>query len=202
MDTRPAKSSTRGAPVAPLALIVLSFGLLNCHPHPAAPHQNSYPPAGYGAAPRPAGGHGPAQGAAGAKTAPLPPAVRAVLEQYLNILRTSRSVAECASRLVPIAGGGLVNEDGRSLRRSVPPYSLKKDFNNVRFYARPTRITRVSPRRSNGEGFGPSAIRGLRYTVYIAKASGQPGMPAPISIMVPDRHAFVQGPRIVGIGSL
>lgn len=134
--------------------------------------------------------------------APLPAAVRTVLEQYLNILRTSRSVEECASRLVPIAGGGLVNEDGRSLRQTVPRFSLKKDFENVRFYASPTQITRVSPRRSNGEGFGPSAIRGMRYTIYIAKAPGQPGMPSPISIMVPDQHAFVRGPRVVGIGSL
>ena len=125
-----------------------------------------------------------------------------MLEQYLNILRTSRSVDECASRLVAIAGGGLVNEDGRSLRQTVPRFSLKKDFNNVRFYAQPTKITRVKVRRSNGEGYGASAIRGQRYTIYIAKAPGQAGMPSPISIMVPEAHAFVRGPRVVGIGSL
>ena len=105
-------------------------------------------------------------------------------------------------RFTPIAGGGLVNEDGRSLRATVPPFSLKKDFNDVRVYAQPAQVTRIQVRLQQSDGYGASAIRGTEYKIWIAKAQGQPGMPAPISIMVPENHPFVRGPKVVGIGSL
>ncbi len=132
----------------------------------------------------------------------LPKAVRQVLDQYIDILSTSKDLDECAQRFVNIAGGALVNEDGRTLRNSVMPYSLKKDFGGVKFYQQPLAISRVNASPSNGTGFGPSAIRGMVYKIWIDKKPGQAGMPAPISIMVPEGHAEIKSPKVVNIGSL
>ena len=159
--------------------------------------QGSQPPGAYG--PGPSGG--------ATQTGPyeanqLPAPVRGTLDQYVQILSSSGSLEECAQRFSQIAGGGLVNEDGRSLRATIAPYSLKKDHQNIRFYARPLQITRVQVRPDQSDGYGASAIRGTENKIWIAKAQGQAGMPAPISIMVPENHPFVRGPRVVGIGSL
>lgn len=142
-------------------------------------------------------------GAYGARgqSAPLPANVQQLLEQYVQILRSSTSLEDCAQRFTPIAGGGLVNEDG-TLRATVPPYSLKKDRDDVRFYATPLRITRVEATAGVGTGFGATAIRGTQYKIWIGKAPGAGGMPAPIAILIPDGHPTIQGPRVVGIGSL
>jgi len=132
----------------------------------------------------------------------LPPEVKAVLVDYLKILRGSASVEDAGKAFVAIAGGGVVNEDGASLRTDVTRFSLKKDFDGVKFYADPVVITRVNATASNGQGFGPSAIKGKVYKIWIAKKDGAAGMPAPISIMVPEGHATIKTPRVVGIGSL
>ena len=132
----------------------------------------------------------------------LPEPVWQVLDQYLNLLAHSRSIEECSTRFASIAGGTLVNEDGRSLRATVPKFSLKKDFQNVRFYALPPRITRVDVTRDVTTGYGPSALHGTRYKIWVAKAEGQAGMPAPIAILVPEQHPSVRDPKVVGIGSL
>ena len=134
--------------------------------------------------------------------ASLPQEVRQTLSSYIALLRKSPSLDACAEQFTRLAGGGLVNEDGQSLRGSVKPYSLKKDFQNVRFYAEPLRITRVNATPNRSSGYGASALRGTLYKIWIAKAEGQAGMPAPISILVPEGHASIQSPRVVGIGSL
>lgn len=134
--------------------------------------------------------------------ASLPAEVRTTLDNYLSLLRESKSLDDCAERFVELAGGGLVNEDGRSLRGTVKPYSLKKDFQNVRFYAHPIRITRVNATPNRSSGYGASAIGGTIYKIWIDKAKGQAGMPAPISILAPEGHPSIQSPRVVGIGSL
>jgi hypothetical protein len=131
----------------------------------------------------------------------LPPEVKALLDKYLAALRGAKTLEDAAKALAPLAGGGLVNEDGKTLRDSVAPFSLKKDWSNVKFYADPVQITRVVKRKSGTEGFGPSAIGGTRYTMYIAKKEGVSGMPAPISITVPEGHATIKEPRVTGIGS-
>lgn len=174
-------------PLVPTALALLLLA-------PACQSRRSAPPPSY--PPPPGGGPGPAA------DQQVPGPVRGALDQYVQILATSRSLEEAVQRVTPIAGGGLVNEDGRTLRNTVPPYSLKKDWQNVRFYVQPPRITRVQVQPGKAMGFGPSAIRGTVYKVWIAKREGQAGMPAPISIMLPEPHPFVNGPRIVGIGSL
>lgn len=206
MMTRPRIFSTSsGRTVLTLVAGLLLVACTTRRAPPPAPY--APPPPGYGPPPQ---GPPPAIQPAppGAQPGPppaaaqLPAPVRATLDQYVQILASSRSLEECVQRFTPIAGGGLVNEDGRSLRATVPPYSLKKDWQNVRFYAQPAQVTRVDVKENRADGYGPSAIRGTEYKVWIAKAQGQPGMPAPISFMVPDQHPFVQGPRVVGIGSL
>jgi len=130
----------------------------------------------------------------------LPANVRSVLTEYLSILRSQDNLDDVADAFLAVAGGSLVNEGGKSLRSSVKPYSLKKDFENIRFYANPAVITRVNrnptPKTS---GYGPSAIRGTVYKIWIEKADGQAGMPAPISIIVPEGSG---APKVIGIGSL
>jgi hypothetical protein len=133
-------------------------------------------------------------------TAQLPAEVRTVLHAYIELLRNSDSLDECAEQFRAVAGGSLVNEDGRSLRSNVKPYGLKKDFENVKFYANPVNITRVNRNPSiSTSGFGPSALRGNVFKVWIAKAEGQAGIPAPISILVPEGGGT---PKVVSIGSL
>ena len=172
-----------------LASLATTTALVACGP--SSPRRTQPPNA-----PLPAQQHGSHD------TSRLPAAVRGTLDQYVQILASSRSLEECAQRFTSIAGGSLVNEDGRSLRSTVPQYSLKKDHQNVRFYARPAQVTRVQARPNQATGYGQSAIRGTEYKIWIAKARGQPGMPAPITILVPENHPFVRGPKVVGIGSL
>ena len=124
-----------------------------------------------------------------------------MLERYVHMLAMSRSMDELANQFAPIAGGALVMEDGR-LMATVPQFSLKKDWENVRHYKTPPEVTRVVVTAEKVQGYGASAIRGTEYKVWIDKRDPQLGMPAPISLLVPEGHAFVRGPRVVGIGSL
>lgn len=135
-------------------------------------------------------------------TSKLPAEVKAVLEQYVTILRTSADIDQCAEKFLEVAGGGLVNENASGLRQDVPQFSLKKDFNNVKFYADPIKITRVNLSVSNGDGYGWSAIKGKKYKIWIEKANKANGMPAPITILVPEGHESISLPKIVNIGSL
>lgn len=132
----------------------------------------------------------------------LPAEVKAVLESYTKLLLAAKSVDDAGKSFVNIAGGGVVNEDGKSLRADVTRFSLKKDFDGIKFYADPLVITRVNASPSNGQGFGPSAIKGKVYKIWIAKKEGGAGMPAPISIMIPEGHATIKTAKVVNIGSL
>lgn len=133
--------------------------------------------------------------------AKLPKEVKAVLDQYVGALNAP-DLDSCAVLFLPIAGGGLVNEDATALGRDLLDFSLKKDFNNVKFYVQPSKITRVNVRRSNGDGYGASAIKGKIYKIWLAKKPGVAGMPAPVSIMVPEGHETIRTPKVIGIGSL
>ena len=130
-----------------------------------------------------------------------PKEVIEVLKEYVQILK-SENLDKCAEKMISVAGGGLVNETAEKLRIDVPQFSLKKDFNNIKFYADPIKITRVNKRKSNGDGYGASAIRGFIYKIWIDKKKGGRGMPAPISIMVPEGHSTIKTPKVIGIGSL
>ncbi|KAF1079549.1 MAG: hypothetical protein GQF41_4107 [Candidatus Rifleibacterium amylolyticum] len=131
----------------------------------------------------------------------LPTGVLNVLYEYTEVLK-SETLEKCAEAFVAIAGGGLVNENSDALRVDVPQFSLKKDYNNFKFYALPLKITRVNKRYSNGDGYGDSAIAGWVYKIWIDKKKGVNGMPAPISIMVPENHPTIKTPKVIGIGSL
>jgi hypothetical protein len=133
----------------------------------------------------------------------LPENVRQVLVEYVNILRTSANLEECAKKFTAIAGGGLVNEDAQNitLRANVQPFSLKKDFENSKFYANPIKITRVNVSKTNGNGFGASAVAGTLYKIWIDKANPANGMPAPVTIIVPENHPHITSPKVVNIGS-
>lgn len=138
----------------------------------------------------------------------LPKEVKAVLNEYIDILTKSESLEVCAKNMLKIAGGGLVNEEidengvALSLRGTVQPYSLKKDYQNIKFYQNPSKITRVNLGSTNGSGYGESAIAGKVYKIWIDKKSGVAGMPAPISIVVPEGHSTIKTPKVIGIGSL
>jgi hypothetical protein len=84
----------------------------------------------------------------------------------------------------------------------VQPFSLKKDFENVKFYANPAQITRVAKLRSKTSGFGDSAITGESYKIWIAKKEGTSGLPAPTTILVPEGHKTIKVPKVIAIGSL
>lgn len=135
----------------------------------------------------------------------IPKSVLTVLESYIQIIKTSPTLEEAGSQFTKIAGGGLVNESvtNITLRTSILPFSLKKDYGNIKFYADPIEITRVnlSPNVSK-QGFGESAIQGRVYKIWIGKKTGVAGMPAPISILLPEGHASIVDPKVVNIGSL
>lgn len=131
----------------------------------------------------------------------VPAAVIEVLNSYAAVLG-SESLEKCAEAFKGIAGGSLVNETGDNLRANVMQFSLKKDYSNFKFYAVPLQITRVNKGFSNSDGFGASALKGTVYKIWIAKKAGTSGMPAPISILVPENHTTIKSPKIVNIGSL
>jgi len=131
----------------------------------------------------------------------LPAEVLEVLNEYVRIL-SSETLEKCAEAFFAIAGGSLVNPAGTALDIDLPRFSLKKDYDNFKFYAMPLEITRVNKRYSNGDGYGDSAIAGWMYKIWIAKKKGGAGLPAPITIMVPENHPSIKTPKVIGIGSL
>lgn len=131
----------------------------------------------------------------------LPKEVVQVLGTYARVL-LSETLEQCAEKFVEIAGGSLIQEDGKSLHRDVMPFSLKKDHSNLKFYSVPLVITRVNKGFSNGDGYGATAISGVVYKIWIGKKKGVAGMPAPISILVPEGHPTIKTPKVIGIGSL
>ena len=131
----------------------------------------------------------------------LPAEVKQVLDEYIAVLN-SADLDECAKKFVKIAGGHLINGEGDEIARDVKPYSLKKDFNNIKFYQQPVKITRVNYRESDYSGYGNTLIQGKSYKIWIKKKEGTAGMPAPILIIVPVGHEEIKTPKVIGIGSL
>ena len=133
----------------------------------------------------------------------LPPDVKALVQQYVTILRAANGDPEKAAvDFIKIAGGGVVNPDGNALRQDVTRFSLKKDSENVKFYADPIVVTRVNVTDTTGHGFGASAIKGKFYKVWIQKADPKNGMPAPVGVIVPEGHPTIKTPKVDTIGSL
>ncbi len=128
----------------------------------------------------------------------VPGDVIKVLNDYLRILSSSPSLEACAVEVARIAGGHMLSQSG-SISQDVLPYSLKKDYENVKFYQVPAVITRVVVMENDYDGFGPTLIQGTRYKIWIAKKDGVAGLPAPIPVLKPKDGT----PKIVTtIGSL
>jgi hypothetical protein len=128
----------------------------------------------------------------------VPRDVIEVLNNYLKILSTSPSLEACAVEVAKISGGHMLSNSGL-ISGDVLPYSLKKDYENVKFYKVPAVITRVVLIEDDYDGYGPTLIQGTRYKIWIAKKDGVAGLPAPIPVLKPKTGA----PKIVTtIGSL
>lgn len=132
--------------------------------------------------------------------AETPEEVKQLVVDYINVLRTSKTLDECAEKFLKIAGGGMVNPAGTSLRNSVKPYSLKKDFTNRTSVKVPIEIVRVAKTRTGQAGYGVSALAGDWYKVYVKKVDGG-GRPAPIHIVFPENHPTIKVPKVIQIGS-
>ncbi len=131
----------------------------------------------------------------------LPVPVRQTLERYVGILSSAANLDDCAESFTAIAGGGLVNENA-SLRSTIQPFSLKKDYKNIKWYAVPLKVTRVDVRRNRRAGNGDTALVGTEYKIWIDKADKRNGMPAPITILEPEGQQAIVSPRVIAIGSL
>jgi hypothetical protein len=126
----------------------------------------------------------------------LPATVKTVLEEYARILHDNKSIDDAANAFNAIAGGSLVNDEGK-ITKNTRQFGFKKDFNDFKHYAYPIKITRVNKSVSNGDGYGKTKIAGTRYKIWIAKDDSAKGMPAPVSIILP-AHG---DPKVVNIGS-
>jgi hypothetical protein len=126
----------------------------------------------------------------------LPATVKSVIEEYARILHDNKSIDDAANAFNAIAGGSLVNDEGK-ITKNTRQFGFKKDFNDFKHYAYPIKITRVNKSVSNGDGYGKTKIAGTRYKIWIAKDDSAKGMPAPVSIILP-AHG---DPKVVNIGS-
>lgn len=135
------------------------------------------------------------------KVKDVPKEVIVVLNQYLTILSTSKTLEDCGKNLLPIAGGHILAQSGTAISTDVMQFSLKKDYQNVKFYKIPAVITRVQLITNTYDGYGPTLTEGNIYKIWIAKKDGVNGMPAPIPVLVPKNNP--KSPKIVTtIGSL
>jgi len=82
----------------------------------------------------------------------VPPAVIKVLNQYLKVLSESPALEDCAKNIYPYLGGGLLSSDGKKVSSDTIQFSLKKDYNNVKFYSVPAVITRIQLNKNSYDG--------------------------------------------------
>jgi hypothetical protein len=128
----------------------------------------------------------------------VPRDVIEVLNRYLTILTTSPTLEDCAQKMAGISAGHMLSRNG-GISDDVFQFSLKKDYQNAKFYKVPAVITRVQVTDNDYDGYGPTLFEGTGYKIWIAKKDGVAGLPAPIPIIKPASGA----PKIVTtIGSL
>jgi len=131
----------------------------------------------------------------------VPFAVIKVLNQYLKILSESPTLEDCAKNIYPLLGGGLLSSDGKKVSSDTIQFSLKKDYNNVKFYSVPAEITRIQLNKNSYDGFEKTYIEGDIYKIWVKKKEGVAGMPAPIPVIVPKNDP--EHPKVIStIGSL
>jgi len=128
----------------------------------------------------------------------LPDDVKEVLNEYIKILQNATDLNDAASKVKSIFAGHLLNSEGE-VDKDVYYFSLKKDYNNAKFYQYPVEITRISRTMNDYDGFQETLFEGTRYKIWIAKKDGVAGLPAPVPIIKPSKGA----PKVVSvIGSL
>jgi len=131
----------------------------------------------------------------------VPPAVIKVLNQYLKVLSESPALEDCAKNIYPYLGGGLLSSDGKKVSSDTIQFSLKKDYNNVKFYSVPAVITRIQLNKNSYDGYEKTYLEGDIYKIWINKKEGVAGMPAPIPVIVPKNDP--EHPKVIStIGSL
>ncbi|HOU85928.1 MAG TPA: hypothetical protein PK158_13895 [Spirochaetota bacterium] len=131
----------------------------------------------------------------------VPFAVIKVLNQYLKILSESPTLEDCAKNIYPLLGGGLLSSNGKKVSSDTIQFSLKKDYNNVKFYSVPAEITRIQLNKNSYDGFEKTYIEGDIYKIWVKKKEGVAGMPAPIPVIVPKNDP--EHPKVIStIGSL
>ena len=131
----------------------------------------------------------------------VPSAVIKVLNQYLEVLSESPTLEDCARNIYPYLGGGLLSSDGKKVSSDTIQFSLKKDYNNVKFYSVPAVITRIQLNKNSYDGYEKTYLEGDIYKIWINKKEGVAGMPAPIPVIVPKNDA--EHPKVIStIGSL
>lgn len=130
----------------------------------------------------------------------LPDTVKSILNKYVEVLN-SATLDDCAKNFLQIAGGSLVNDDASALAQTIKDMSLKKDYKDIKYYKQPVEITRVNKSYSNGLGYGVAATKGYVFKIWIQKKDPDQGMPAPVSILLPDEGQYVKTPKVIGIGS-
>ncbi|HQE58578.1 MAG TPA: hypothetical protein PLA54_05210 [Spirochaetota bacterium] len=131
----------------------------------------------------------------------VPSAVIKVLNQYLKILSESPTLEDCAKNIYPLLGGSLLSSDGKKVSSDTIQFSLKKDYNNVKFYSVPAEITRIQLNKNSYDGFEKTYIEGDIYKIWVKKKEGVAGMPAPIPVIVPKNDP--EHPKVIStIGSL
>jgi len=128
----------------------------------------------------------------------LPDDVKEVLNEYINILQNATDLDDAALKVKSIFGGHLLNSKGE-VDDDVYYFSLKKDYNNAKFYKYPVEITRISRTLNDYDGYEETLFQGTRYKIWIAKKEGVAGLPAPVPIIKPKTGS----PKVVSvIGSL
>jgi len=128
----------------------------------------------------------------------IPQDVKDVLDEYLKILSEAKTLDEAGLNIVKVCAGHLVNSSG-VISSDIKPYSLKKDWENVKFYKVPAVITRCVYSPNDYDGFQETLFEGDKYKIWIAKKDGTAGMPAPIPIIKPKTGK----PKVISnIGSL
>ena len=131
----------------------------------------------------------------------LPRDVVETLNAYLTVLSSSASVDEAGNTLLTrgLIGGHLLSTDGTKASSDALQFSLKKDFENVKFYTVPAVITRIILETDSYDGFKKTLFEGARYKIWINKKPGVAGMPAPVPVIKPKSGK----PRVVSVvGSL
>lgn len=130
----------------------------------------------------------------------IKPDARAV--DLVNRLLAALALENPDARLkavLPLVHTSLKTADGSDLDDNVKPWSYKKAWQNVKFYANPAQIYEVHKGRPVTIGFGPTAERGRKDKYFVKKKGGVAGRPAPIVVFWPESGG---APTVVGMGSL